>query len=322
MLVLSSPDTFVLSPASWMELVSRYRGTVTGGPSFSYALAARALGSRAEGDLSSLRVAFNGGEPVSVEVVRRFAAAGAAGGLAPGALRAVYGMAEATLMATCPGAGTPAADLVDVRALREDGCAVAPRDGADGRRLAILGPPVPGMSLRIVDPGGTALDDRRLGEIELRGPSVTSGYLGRDDLTAAAFRDGWLRTGDRGYVADGSLVVCGRWRDLVIVGGRNIEPDEIEQAVERVEGVRAGNVVAFTVGEAGDPARLVIVAETRTGDARLSQEVGRAVRSSVGVWPDHVVLVPPTTLPKTSSGKLQRSACRALFLGGELERIT
>jgi fatty-acyl-CoA synthase len=319
-LVLASPETFMLSPGSWMQLIARHRATVTGGPSFAYALAARALRSSGDLDLSSLRVAFNGGEPVAVDATERFLEAGAARRLSPSALLPVYGMAEATLMVTCPPPrATPSWDLVDTATLRANDRASPAPSEQQGRRLAILGPPVDGISLRVVDHGGTTeLGDRHVGEIELRGPSITAGYLGRGDLTAKAFRDGWFRTGDRGYLTDGELVVCGRWKDLLIVGGRNIEPEEIERAVERIDGIRPGNVAAFTLGEPGGPQKLVVVAEVKNRDAALPRKVGLIVRSSVGAWPDDVVLVPPSTLPKTSSGKLRRGACRASFLSGEL----
>ena len=320
-LLLPSPDSFILSPGSWMEVVARHRATVTGGPSFAYALAARALGTSSNLDLSSLRVAFNGGEPVSYDATSRFIEAGRTHGLREGAVLPVYGMAEATLMATCPRPGeTPLWDFIDTTTLRAEDRAVVSQDG-QGRALAILGPPVAGMSARVVDISGVELPERYVGEIELLGTSLTLGYLGRDDLTRAAFRGGWLRTGDRGYMVDGCLVVCGRWKDLLILGGRNIEPEEIELVVERTNGIRAGNVAAFTVGETGEPHKLVVVAETKTPSPSLRREVGRAIRMSVGAWPDDVILVPPSTLPKTSSGKLQRGACRTAFVTGRLDEV-
>jgi len=188
------------------------------------------------------------------------------------------------------------------------------------RRLARLGRPVAGLEIRVVDPvGGDAIPEREVGELEIRGTSVTPGYYERPDSTAASFHDGWLRTGDLAYLVDGELVVCGRLKDVIIVGGRNVFPEDVERAVAEVDGVREGNVIAFGVEHRRGREAIVVVAEARDGDVPTIREaVADRVRDAVGLPPE-VVLVTAGTLPKTSSGKLQRSLCRNRYLDEELQ---
>ncbi|MGH9027435.1 MAG: AMP-binding protein, partial [Acidimicrobiia bacterium] len=219
-----------------------------------------------------------------------------------------------------PGTGM-AVDTVDRRVLETDRFAAPVADGPDARRLARLGGPLPGFELRIADPDtGALMSEREVGEIELRGPSITPGYFRNPSATAAAFRVDWLRTGDLGYQADEELVVCGRLKDVIIVGGRNVFPEDVERAAQAVDGVRAGNVIAFGAeGRKGREA-LVVVAEVRAaGTDQVRDAVVSRVRDAVGLPPEDVVLVSPGTLPKTSSGKVQRSLCRTRYLGGDLE---
>ena len=176
------------------------------------------------------------------------------------------------------------------------------------------------MAFRIVDPEtGDELPERAVGELEIRGTSVTPGYYKRPDVTDQLFRDGWLRTGDLAYLVDGELVVCGRIKDVIIVGGRNVFPEEIERAVGGLDGVRAGNVIAFGVEGRAGKEELVVVAETREEDViDLRSQVAERVRTTVGVPAKDVVLVEPGTVPKTSSGKLQRAMCREQYQADEL----
>jgi fatty-acyl-CoA synthase len=338
-LVIGSPQDFTASPARWMQWMSAFGGTVTSGPNFSYALAARALRRVAPGglDLSRWRLAVNGAEPIDPDAVDAFLAAAAPHGLDPRAAFCVFGMAEATLAVSFPGLSQGMqVDTVDRTALEHERLAVpaAPRPADGGgtgtgtaigfgtgtRRLAVLGRPVQGLELRVVEPAsGQEMGEREVGELEVRGNSVTPGYYGRPDVTAAAFRDGWLRTGDLAYLADGELVVCGRMKDVIIVGGRNVFPEDVERAVAEVEGVRAGNVIAFGVERRPGREGIVVVAEARDGDVpTMRSAVAERVRDAVGLPPE-VVLVAPGTLPKTSSGKLQRSLCRWRYLERELE---
>ncbi|HZD64686.1 MAG TPA: AMP-binding protein [Acidimicrobiales bacterium] len=325
-LVLASPQDFMAAPSRWMEWMSAYRGTCTAGPNFAYALAARALPRMSGLDLSSWRLALNGSEPIDPAVVERFCAAGAPHGLDPRAAFCVFGMAEATLAVTFPPLfGGMATDAVDRLTLEKEGAAVpADTDAATTRRLPRLGRPVGDLEVRVVDhesPTPRPRPDREVGELQIRGSSVTPGYFNNPNATAEAFTpDGWLRTGDLAYLADGDLVVCGRSKDVIIVGGRNIYPEDVEGAVGEVAGVRAGNVIAFGVGSERGREGLVVVAETREEDAdALRRVVAERVRGSVGMPARDVVLVGPGSLPKTSSGKLQRALCRERYLGAELQ---
>ena len=325
-LVLASPQDFLAAPARWMEWAAEFGATVTAGPNFAYALAARALARLDTLDLSRWRLALNGAEPIDPGAVESFLRAGARHGLNPNAAFCVFGMAEATLAVTfpTPGAGMHV-DAVDQRVLETDQYAAPVDPGAEAnvRRLPRLGRPLAGMELRICDPlTGQAMRDREVGEIELRGPSISPGYYGNGRASVDSRRDDWFRTGDLGYVVDGELVVCGRLKDVIIVGGRNVFPEDVERAAASVEGVRAGNVIAFgTEGRRGREA-VVVVAETKLEEIdAIRAAVAARVTDAVGVPPEAVVLVRPGTLPKTSSGKPQRSLCRRRYLGDELAPV-
>jgi fatty-acyl-CoA synthase len=319
---LAPPQDFLSAPGDWMRWMSDMRATVTGGPNFAYALAARAL-RRADGlDLSSWRIALNGAEPIDPSSVEGFLESGAAHGLDSKSAFCVYGMAEATLAISFPEPSTGmAVDTVDRAALEHERYA-APANGGDARRLPLLGRTLRGIDLRVCDPDtGAPRGEREVGELEIRGTSVTPGYFGRPELTDASFHDGWLRTGDLGYTVDGEVVVCGRIKDVIIVGGRNVFPEEIERAAAGVEGVRTGNVIAFgTEGRRGKEG-VVVVAETRAGELRtLHDEVIDRVCDAVGIPPLEVVFVRAGSLPKTSSGKLQRSLCKTQYAADGLSK--
>ncbi len=326
-LVLGAPQDFTAKPAHWMEWVSTYGGTATAGPNFSWVLATRALARSEPLDLSRLRVALNGAEPIDPDQVEAFVAAGRRHGLRPEAVFPAFGMAEVAIGGTFPEPMSGmVTDCVDRRVLETERYAAPTDPGAEGsRRLPLLGRPVPGLEIRIVDPDtGMPLREREVGELEIRGTSVTPGYYRRPDANAQLFRDGWLRTGDLAYLLDRQLVVCGRIKDVIIVGGRNLFPEDVERAVGQLEGVRAGNVIAF--GADGDRGResLVVVAETRAIDddvTALRRLVAERVRDAVGVPARDIVLVAPGTLPKTSSGKLQRSLCRQHYRDGRLAPV-
>ena len=324
--VLAPPTRFISSPSSWMEWMDAFGGTWTIGPNFAVTLGARLLPGSRPLDLTRCTRLGSGSEPVDPDVMEGFARAGAAHGLDAGAMYAGYGMAEATVAVSfaAPGSGF-GADVVDAALLEHERVASPlPVDHPSARRLARCGPPLRGMEVRIADPElGSHLDERAVGEIELRGPSIVPGYFERPEATAAAFRpDGWLRTGDLGYFADGELVVCGRLKDVIIVGGRNLFPEDLERPAQQVAGVRAGNVIAFGVSKGRKGDSIVVVAELKSGDpAAVRDDIARAVRESVGVRPDDVVLLQPGTLPKTSSGKLRRSLCRARYQAAELEPL-
>jgi fatty-acyl-CoA synthase len=319
-LVLAAPQDFLAAPSRWMEWLAHYGGTGTAGPNFSYALSARALRRMDTLDLSRWRLGLNGAEPVDPPAVEAFLEAGAPHGLPPESVFPAFGMAEATLAVTFPEPGSGlTVDCVDRRVLETDRSAAPASEDAEGsRRFARLGRPVPGLEIRIVGPVGERMREREVGELQVRGTSITPGYYKRPDATADTFDGDWLRTGDLGYLVDGELVVCGRIKDVIIVGGRNVFPEDVERAVATVEGVRPGNVIAFGVDGRKGREALVVVAESKTDDSGLVRKlVAERALDAVGGDAD-VVLVQAGTLPKTSSGKLQRSLCRTRYLESEL----
>jgi fatty-acyl-CoA synthase len=325
-LVLGAPTDFLGSPGCWLEWMSEHRGTITAGPNFAYALAARALRRSGPLDLSSWRLALNGAEPVDPVAVDAFTAAATPHGFPATSAFPVFGMAEATLAVTFPAVGEGMqVDVVDRIALENERYAAPAAGGtAESRRLAVLGRALDGFELRVCDPEtGEALREREIGELELRGPSITPGYYENAEATAAAFHGDWFRTGDLAYLVDGQLVVCGRLKDMIIVGGRNVFPEDIERAASKVDGVRAGNVIAFGSDRRRGKESIVVVAETRAADDTqpVRDAVKTTVREAVGVPPVEVVLVRPGSLPKTSSGKLQRSLCRDRYHAHELEPV-
>ena len=207
--------------------------------------------------------------------------------------------------------------ILDARVLEHEGYASATStNNPVSRQLARLGRAMHNLEIRVVEPdAGTAMAEREIGELEIRGASVTPGYYRRPDVTAATLRDGWLRTGDLAYLVDDELVVCGRIKDVIILGGRNVHPQDIERAVNDVDGVRAGNVIAFGTANKRGRESVVVVAETKQDEhAAIRSAIADAVYGAVGMPPSEVVLVAPGTLPKTSSGKLQRGACKTQYL--------
>jgi len=314
-LVLGAPQEFLGDPGRWMRWMSMYRGTATAGPNFAWVLATRALARSERLDLSPMRIALNGAEPVDCAAVRRFIDAAAPHGLRPGAVYPAFGMAELVIGGTFPEPMQGLrVDRVDRDALELEHRAV-PCDGPTARELAFLGKAVPGLQLRIVDPvTGAVLGDREVGELQIRGTSVTTGYYKRPEADTELFDGEWLRTGDLAYLVDGEMVMCGRIKDVIIIGGRNIFPDEIERAIGEIDGVRAGNVVAFGVEGSRGKEAIVVVAESNSDDpGRIARHMGERVIETLGVPAKDIVLVGGGTLPKTSSGKLQRSLCRALY---------
>lgn len=320
----ATPQGFMADPAMWMRTVHERRASVIVAPNFAYALAARAL-RRAEAlDLSSVRVAMCGAEPIDADTIDTFCAEAGRFGFDAAAFMGVYGLAEATLAVSFPRLGTPRrVDRVDREMLERDGVAAPAGPRRPARSFVGVGRPLAGVAVGVIDPTGAECAERRVGEVVVSGMSVMQGYDGAPDDTAAAIRDGWLHTGDLGYVADGVLFVCGRAKDVIIVGGRNIFPEDVEVAAASVGGVRAGNAVAFGLDGGGRGAReaLVCVCETRAAAeaaGAIAQDVAEAVRTSVGLAPRQVVMLAPGALPKTSSGKLQRGLCRERYLSGEL----
>jgi fatty-acyl-CoA synthase len=330
-LVKVTPADFLGRPLLWAELISKYGSTVTAAPNFAYAVLARQLARAEEGslDLSSMRFALNGAEPIDPDAVAAFTTAGARFGLRPESVVAAYGMAETVLGVSFARINTGLeVDVVDAEELEAHRRAAPAKPDADRpvRGFPLLGPPLPGLEARVVDDQGRMLGDREVGTIQLRGESVTPGYLTVHGPVATQDAEGWLDTGDQGYLIDGTVVVCGRIKDVIIMGGRNIYPTDIERAAAEVDGVRAGNAVAVRldagsgVGSSKRESFVVVVESRRAGDPDAEQlirkEVTSRVAASVGARPARVVVLAPGSLPKTPSGKLRRSATRDLVTAG------
>ncbi len=327
-LVQAAPQDFLAHPGNWMQWVSDHRGTATAGPNFSWVLVTRAL-KRMEGlDLSHLTLALSGAEPVDPDAVEAFVTEAARFGFRAGSVFPAFGMAEVAIGGAFPKRHRGlVCDTVDRIVLERDRVAkpVVIHDPDDlavsARRLPLLGRAVPGLEMKVVDPETyEELPERHVGELLLRGTSVTPGYYKRPDATAALFRDGWLCTGDLAYLLDGELVLCGRIKDVIIVGGRNVFPEDIERAVGGLDGVRAGNVIAFGVDGYKGKETVVVVAEVRADELDgVREAIHHRTLEVCGLPPRDVMLVKPGTLPKTSSGKLQRAKCRELYLAEELD---
>ncbi len=317
-----TPLDFLRSPLLWAKLIDKYHGTVTAAPNFAYSLLARRLAQADDDfdlDLSSLRYAWNGAEPVDPETMTTLAEAGRPYKLDPLALAPVYGMAETTLAVSIPDPRQgQVIDVVDADLLETLNRAV-PTTRGNTRSLATLGKFVPGLEGRVVDKEGQVLTARGVGIIEVRGKSVTPGYVTIDGPISTLDPDGWLDTGDVGYITEDELVVvCGRIKDVIIMGGRNIYPTDIERAAGSVHGVRPGNAVAIRL-DAGDKRESFAVAvetndfENQDEVKRLEREIVHAVHSDLGVRPRTVVVLGPGSIPKTSSGKLRRVNSAALL---------
>ncbi len=309
-LLLAPNSTFAGSPFRWPQWLTESRVTVTAAPNFAYDIIGRYGRLLKDADLSALRVAISGGEPIDPDAFDRFLAVAAAVGFDRAAAAPAYGLAESTCAVTLPAAGAGA---------RYDEVTV--RTGADGiavtRRYPLLGEPLVGMEIRVVEPDVDTplVEGRDVGAVEIRGTSMMSGYLGHPPIDPTE----WFPTGDLGYLVDGKLVICGRTKEIVIVAGRNLFPVEIERAAASVDGVRRGGVVAVARGEGSARPGLVVIAEHR-GAQELSEvraAISSAVASECGVRPTDVVLVEPGSMPRTTSGKLRRLAARALVESGE-----
>ncbi len=270
-------------------------------------------------DLSTLRVAGCGAEPIRARTLLDFAERFAPAGFDPKAFLPSYGMAESTLAITFHPLGTEmVVDRVDAEAMKRGVAEPATESTETVLDLVSCGVPFPKHELAIVDEAGQHLGERQVGQIITRGPSVTAGYFQNPAATAEGWKDGWLQTGDLGYIAGGNLFVCGRIKDLIIIRGANFYPQDIEWVAGDLEGVRRGNVVAFSVLQDGIE-KLIVEAEGTSVDApRLREEIAQRVAEELGLTPDHVGIVPVGTLPKTSSGKAQRRKTRRLFEDGEL----
>jgi len=320
-----TPRDFARRPTQWLNLISRNRGTIAYSPSFGYDLATRRAASQvpADLDLSCWRHAGIGGDMIRPDVLDRFATTFETAGFDRKAFIPSYGMAEVCLAITFSPHGTGVrTDTIDRAALADNQRAQPALDAQDerrARRFVLCGKVLPGHRLEVRGEDGKVLADREVGRIFVQGPSIMPGYFGEPEATREVLSDGWLDTGDLGYTLKGEVVVTGRAKDLIIVNGRNIWPQDIEWAIETRRVVKNGDSVAFSV-DGADGERVVVAVLARVsgeeGRETLASEVAQAVREAIAVDCD-VVLVPPAMgLPTTSSGKLSRSRAKANYLAG------
>ena len=314
-----SPRTFAMRPRLWLKLVSDNRGTVSSSPPSGYSLCATRLRltDQDKYDLSSWRVACVGAERINYRLLEQFAQVLAPAGFDPKAFVACYGMAECGLAVSfAPLSSGVSIDRVEKTTLLDTGRAVPTADAPalDTMHLVDCGVPLPSYELKICDDAGDRLPERQCGRILVRGPSVMRGYFGDPESTAEVLsEDGWLDTGDIGYTVDGTLVVTARRKDVIILSGRNIWPQDIEYLAESMPEVRVGHTSAFSVTRPSGDEMAVLVVEDRRSDPDLAQRVAALIREHFGIA-CHIDIVPPRTLPRTSSGKLSRSTASRGFL--------
>ncbi len=323
---LMATKDFARRPLLWLRLITRNRGTLSYSPTFGYELCARRAETAAidDLDLSCWRAAGIGADMIRPQVLSRFAEAFGKVGFRAGAFVPSYGLAEATLAVSFSPLGRGVlVDHVDLDRLEDEGVAAAPAgDAARTRDLVACGLPLPGHEVKIADPSGAEPGERRIGRVLTRGVNLMQGYLDQPAETARVLSaDGWLDTGDLGYRLGGDIVITGRAKDLIIINGRNIWPQDLEWGAEKAAGLRSGDVAAVAVdaGEAGE--RVVVLVQCRAAGIaerdELRRRVALAVKDAAGVEGE-IVLVPPHALPQTSSGKLSRSRARRMYEQGEL----
>ncbi len=323
--VIMSPLAFLADPARWLRAMSRHRATLSAAPNFAFELCCKSI--RDEDvvglDLGSVRMIANGAEPVSPATIRHFTQRFARYGFRPGAMAPVYGLAEnAVGLAFPPLDRVPVVDRIVRLAISRDREAI-PADAADETALSFVacGRPLPLHQIRIVDEAGLELPERREGRLQFKGPSATSGYFRNPEKNRTLFDGEWVESHDRAYIADGDVFITGRIKDMIIKAGRNLYPQEVEALVGQIEGVHRGGVAAFAGSNAQTGTEgLVLLVETRVRDAQKRAQLTRLVSEScarvLDMVPDVIELVPPHTVPKTSSGKIRRAAARALYEAG------
>jgi len=323
--VLMSPLAFLSRPSQWLRAIHRHRGTISGGPNFSYELCLRRIPEEELEalDLASWRFAFNGAEPVSADTITAFEQRFAKYGLRKNVVSPVYGLAEASVGLAFTPPGEPwQVDLIDRDWLSRSGeAALARPNDRSPLKVVSCGSAIPDHDLRVVDAAGLELPDRSEGRLQFRGPSSTTGYYRNPEATRELFDGEWVNTGDRAYLSEGNLYLTGREKDVIIRGGRNISPYELEEAVGDLAGIRSGCVAIFgSMDAASGTERVVVLAETREADpsrhAAIKRKINELAVSLIGAPLDDIVLAPPQSVPKTSSGKIRRLAARDYYERG------
>ncbi|WP_245444537.1 AMP-binding protein [Microvirga sp. KLBC 81] len=323
--IFMPPVSFLTDPVSWLWTVHRHRATITAGPNFAFELCLKVASDNtlANLDLGSLRAVMNGAEPVSPGTILRFQERFAPYGFRPDAMKPVYGLAECSVGLAFPPTGRlPVVDRVSRSTLMRDGMTrpAAPEDQT-ALEFVACGQPLLGHQVRIVDEDGRELPERQEGHLQFKGPSATAGYFRNPDKTHALFDGEWLESGDRAYIAGGDIFITGRIKDMIKRAGRNIYPQELEDFVSRIDGIRKGCVAVFP---SPDPRtgteRVIVMAETRLTDPQQLDRLRRAIIDAsqriLDLPPDDIALTPPHMVPKTSSGKIRRSAARSLYEAG------
>ncbi|MFA7440823.1 MAG: fatty acyl-AMP ligase [Sphingomonadaceae bacterium] len=323
-------DDFARRPLSWLTLISRNPGnTLSYSPSFGYDICARRVSTQTDVagqfDLSRWRIAGNGADMIRPEVCQAFVDAFAPAGFQASAFTPSYGLAEATLaVSVAPMGQGIVCDLVEERQLAGAGAADTPADPSQPvryRAIVDCGVPLQGLTVVIRDEDGQPLPDRQIGRVTVKGEGIMQGYYQDPEATAACLTEGWLDTGDMGYLIDGHIFIVGRAKDMIILNGKNHWPQDIEWAIEQLQGFKAGDIAAFAITTSSGEEAPAVLVQCRTSDpnerAALKESIRAKVRAITGM--NCVVeLVPPRTLPRTSSGKLSRVKARQLYLSGEI----
>ena len=323
-IVIISTTSFARDPRVWLKAIDKYRATITFAPNFAYNQVVKRLRDQDLEvlDLSCLRVTGCGAEPIQAPTLRTFAERLAPAGFRYESFTPSYGLAESTLAVSIYPHDAPIrTELIESESLKS-GKGI-PSAANNGKTLEVVscGFGLPGHELAIVDREGKALPEREIGEIVVRGPSVALGYFRNPEATAEVWSDGWLHTGDLGYLAGGELFVCGRSKELIIIRGANYYPQDIEAIVRELPGIKRGNVVAFGIADNGEE-RLVVVAESDGREVEgLRKEIATRIQSETGLAVQTVVLVPVGTLLRTTSGKLQRRRMKQLYEQGQLTTL-
>lgn len=325
-LYIMPPQSFIARPSRWLKAMHRYRGTLSAGPNFAYEILASKVRDEdlAGLDLRAWRVAFNGAEPVRASTIERFSKRFAKYGFDTRAMMPVYGLAESAVGLTFPALDSvPHVERIDTKVLARDGRAAPIAPEMPGMRVVSCGAPLPGYEVRVVDATDREVQERVEGHVQFRGPSATSGYFANEAASQALFHGPWLDTGDVGYIAGGELFLTSREKDLIIRGGHNIHPYDLEEAIADLDGIRRGGVAVFgAIDRASGTDRVVVLAETRSADAaqqqRLRARIAELAIAHIGIPADDIIVTPSRVVPKTSSGKIRRAACRELYERGAL----